>query len=152
MEQSRGETQHVKSLSRCEPVATWSPLWRPGAWSAGSSSLLTHNISYSRGLLLGSNPVCAEAAGPVETLRAWMLSPGPQGETRAPLLPAKWPGSSGSAYLSCTKAAKLPPRLSRTFPADNLRTAFPKPKLGHVLCQRILSMAECIYLKVLIKE
>lgn len=63
-----------------------------------------------------------------------------------------WPESGWPAQLPYMKSAELAPGLSCTFPAVNLRARFPKPKLGHGLAQRTLSMAECVYLNVLIEE
>lgn len=93
-------------------------------------------------LLLGHR-----AAGPAESSGAAVLSPGPD---RAKLL-SPTPSSQSQVGL-LSSLAKLAPSLFSTFPDDNFRTRFPKPKLGHGLAQRILSMAECIYLSVLIAE
>lgn len=146
------------------PVAVWSPLWRPGAGGAACSSLVTRNGPIAGNMATGPHSATAPQkkdgnsasamgpARPAETSEVGMLSSCPWGRARA------HPGSLQVARVSSAysppfhKVAKLVPGLPCTFGADNLRAMRPKPELGHVLYQRILSMAECIYLKVLIKE
>lgn len=135
-------------------VAVWPPLWRPGAQSDTRPSLVTQSGNYS--WQHGNKPTfhsrppkekqepCFWAVGtarPAETWDVVVLSSDPWGG-RVGVGSCIPPGGQSQLSLltSLAQCPTLAPALSCTFSADNLRATCPKPKSGHVLCQRILSI------------